>query len=523
MHILDWLVLGGYFLVMIGIGWWAKRRVKNAADFFTAGGKMPWWLSGISHHMSGYSAAVFVAYAALCYTTGFSVYVWWALSITFACAVGAVLFAPRWPRLRQRLGIISPLEYLTTRYNLPTQQVLAWSGTALKVFDVAAKWAASAILLNVFAGVSIPLGILLIGGVTMIYSTVGGLWADALTDFGQFLIQLVAGIALLIATMIKLGGVSSVTTIWHQLPPSHSQPFSGTLTVWFFLAYCLISTVSYNGGTWNLAQRFIAAPTGSSARRSVLLSGGLYLIWPLVLFFPMWAAPILLPNLQQPDQSYALLAQSLLPVGLVGLVLAGMFSHTMAMTSSDSNAIAAVVTRDIIPALRRARKPMTSKTELFVGRLTTFLFIGLSMIIALSSDSFGGVLGLLILWFGALVGPIAIPMLLGMLKPFRRCGPAAALSSWCAGLIAFALTKYVFADQVAQFGVNSSAVAVATPILASIVVFCVVGWVHPWRNVASDALVDSLDTDLDEEQEAAAAAARTPVPESEETTVKGAV
>src|SRR5438309_7664909 len=135
---------------MLAVGIAIRSRVKTAGDFFTAGGKMPWWLSGISHHMSGYSAAVFVAYAALCYTTGFSVYVWWALSITFACAVGAILFAPRWPRLRQRLGIISPLEYLTTRYNLPTQQVLAWSGTALKVFDVAAKWAASAILLNVF-------------------------------------------------------------------------------------------------------------------------------------------------------------------------------------------------------------------------------------------------------------------------------------------------------------------------------------------------------------------------------------
>ena len=85
MHAFDWLVLILYFLVMIGIGWWAKRRVKNAADFFTAGGKMPWWLCGISHHMSGYSAAVFVAYAAIAYTTGFALYVWWAVGITIAC------------------------------------------------------------------------------------------------------------------------------------------------------------------------------------------------------------------------------------------------------------------------------------------------------------------------------------------------------------------------------------------------------------------------------------------------------
>ncbi|AIY00878.1 putative Na(+)/solute symporter [Arthrobacter sp. PAMC 25486] len=498
MHSLDWIVLSGYFLVMVGIGWWAKRRVHNAADFFTAGGKMPWWLAGISHHMSGYSAAVFVGYAALAYTIGFAVYVWWAISITIACIVGSIFFAPRWPRLRQRLGIISPLEFLTTRYNLPAQQVLAWSGTALKVFDVAAKWAASAILLNVFAGVSLMLGILLVGGVTMIYSTIGGLWADVLTDFGQFLIQLVAAIALLVATMANLGGISSIFGIWEQLPPSHSEPFAGSLTLGFFLAYCLISTVSYNGGTWNLAQRFIAAPTGSSARKSILLSGGLYLIWPLVLFFPMWAAPLILPGLAQPDQSYALIAQELLPAGLIGLVLAGMFSHTMAMTSSDANAISAVITRDIIPALRRAKAPLTSKTELYVGRLSTFLFIGLSMAIALSADSFGGVLGLLILWFGALVGPIAIPMLLGMLRPFRRCGPSAALFSWAAGLIVFAVMKYVLADQVASFGDNASAVSVAAPILASIVVFCLMGVIRPWRNEESDALIEAINVDLEE-------------------------
>lgn len=497
MQIGDWIVLTGYFLVMVGIGLWAKKRVKNAADFFTAGGRMPWWLSGISHHMSGYSAAVFVAYAAIAYTTGFALYVWWAITITLACLIGSAVFAPRWPRLRQRLGIISPLEYLSTRYNLPAQQVLAWSGAALKVFDVAAKWAASALLLNVFTGVPIAVGVLIVGGVTLIYSTVGGLWADALTDFGQFVIQLVAGIAMLVVSLIRLGGLSAIAGIWTKLPSTHAQPFAGDYTVPFFLAYILISTISYNGGTWNLAQRFIASPTGSAARKSLLLSGALYLVWPLVLFFPMWAAPLILPHLAHPDQSYALLTQQLLPVGLIGLVVAGMFSHTMAMTSSDANAISAVVVRDIIPALRGSRQALSSKLELAAGRLSTFLFIGLSMVIALTADSFGGVLGLIILWFGALVGPIAVPMLLGMLKPFRRCGPSAALFSWAAGLIVFALTKYALAAPIASLGsASAQSILVAAPIIASIVVYVVMGWIRPWHSAASDALVDSLDRDL---------------------------
>ena len=46
MKILDWLVLLTYFLAMIGMGFWARAKVKTANDFFTAGGAMPWWLSG---------------------------------------------------------------------------------------------------------------------------------------------------------------------------------------------------------------------------------------------------------------------------------------------------------------------------------------------------------------------------------------------------------------------------------------------------------------------------------------------
>src|SRR2546422_904750 len=67
MNSLDWVVLIGYFGVMVGIGFWSHKRVDNVSDFFTAGGKMPWWLSGISHHMSGYSAVMFTGYAAIAY------------------------------------------------------------------------------------------------------------------------------------------------------------------------------------------------------------------------------------------------------------------------------------------------------------------------------------------------------------------------------------------------------------------------------------------------------------------------
>ena len=161
MNGLDWAVLVAYFGVMTAIGVWSHKRVGDVSDFFTAGGRMPWWLSGISHHMSGYSAVMFTGYAGIAYTYGITSYVTWALPIAIGVAIGAKAFAPRLNRLRSRLHVASPLEYLKDRYNLPTQQALAWSGILLKIVDVGAKWAAIATLLSVFTGVTLTQGIVI--------------------------------------------------------------------------------------------------------------------------------------------------------------------------------------------------------------------------------------------------------------------------------------------------------------------------------------------------------------------------
>lgn len=373
--------------------------------------------------MSGYSSAVFVGYAALAYTSGVSVYFWWACSIFLSLLVGSQIFPVKWSRMRQHLHVISPLEYLKIRYDLPTQQLMGWSGALLKIFDVGAKWSASAILLHAFAGFPFLWGVLLTGGVTVVYSVMGGLWADAMTDLSQFVIQLIAGVAMFVAVLHRLGGLGSILTMWSRLPPSHLKPFQGDYTVLFAATYFFVNFLSYNGGSWSLAQRFLASSTGEDARKSSLLSAILYLVWPPILFFPMWAAPIIFPHLQDPSESYALLTKTLLPSGLIGLVLAGLFAHTMAMTSSDANAVSAVIVRDIIPVLRGGKNKLQDATQLLLGRITTFCFLALSMVLAVFASHFGGVLGIVILWYGALLGPIAIPMLLGLLLPFRRSGP----------------------------------------------------------------------------------------------------
>jgi SSS family solute:Na+ symporter len=499
---LDWIVLIVYFVGMLAVGAWTRTKIKSASDFFSASGAMPWWLAGISHHMSGYSSVVFVGYAAIAYSSGLNVYIWWACSISLGLLLGYKIFPPRWARLRQRMAIISPLEYLLVRYDLGAQQLLAWSGALLKVLDVGAKWTAAAILLQAFANVPLIWGVLLTGGVTLIYSVAGGLWANALTDLSQFVIQILAGCVMLASVLRALGGIPALWGVWQRLPPGHAKPFVAPYTLTFAILYLLLNTLSYNGGTWSLAQRFIATPTEKDARRAALLSAALYLIWPLVLFFPMWAAPLLLPHLANPSQAYALLARKLLPSGLIGLVVAGLFAHTMAMTSSDANAISAVVVRDIIPAFRRGAGRASDEMQLVIGRVCTFSFLALSMSIALMADHFGGVIGLVILWYGALTGPIAIPMLLGMLQCFRRSGPAAAIGSWFGGAVAFGLIKFVFAEKIARIhGDFTTAFTVGGPVLSSFAFYLGISLVWPSTDTRSNALLELLHAKEHDQQD----------------------
>lgn len=461
----DLIVITAFFLLMLVIGVYSYFRNKNADDYFVAGGNLPWWLSGISHHVSGYSGAVFVAYAAIAYTHGFTIYVWWAFTIGLTILVSAKIFPVRWVRLRKKFHIQSPLEFLARRYNILTQQIMAWSGVLLKLFDIGAKWASIAILLNVFTGISLPIGILISGGISLLYITFGGLWAVVMTDFAQFIIQLLGGLVMFFAVLYNLDGQESIFTMWEKLPSENSQPFNDPYGVGFALAFLFINFLSYNGGQWNLATRYISSPSESQATKAARLSGLLYLIWPLILFFPMWAAPILLPDLADPSQSYGQLTLLLLPSGLVGLVIASLFANTMSMTSSDINTISAVITRDILPNI--SKKFSLDKISLLTARVTTFIFTLLTIIVALQYEYFGGILGLIITWFGALVGPIAVPMLFGVIPAFKSCGPVAAISSIFAGLLTFIITKNV--------EISSLALQVSLPLIVSTLVYTFIG------------------------------------------------
>lgn len=101
------------------------------------------------------------------------------------------------------------------------------------------------------------------------------------------------------------------------------------------------------------------------------------------------------------------------------------------------------------------------------ARITTFLFAIATLAIALNYERFGGVLGLIVNWFAALLGPTAMPLLFGLLPVFKSCCPVAAISSIIAGLATFIITK--------DMSLNNLALEVGLPTIVSAIVFIVVG------------------------------------------------
>jgi len=126
---------------------------------------------------------------------------------------------------------------------------------------------------------------------------------------------------------------------------------------------------------------------------------------------------------------------------------------------------------------------------LITARGITFTFILLTILVAFQADTFGGVIGLLITWFAALLGPISIPMILGLLPAFKHSDSRAALLSIFSGLLTFAFIKFFLDVELV--------VEISSPLIASLIVYVGYGLIFRKRQVEPkvDALLTSLNND----------------------------
>jgi len=421
----DHVLVVGFFVVMLAIGFYFAGRMRDMKDYFAGGKQVPWWLSSVSYWMSSFSAFAFVALSAMAYKHGFvAVTMWWMIAVL--TIVTAHLVAARW----RRVATTSPMEFVEHRYGVVMRQGLSYLGGVLIVLDDATKIVAIGLVVSAALGYPTMEAILACGLIMLTYTLLGGLWAVLITDMVQFIVMLTAVIVLVPMALSRVGGAGGFVA---KLPDDAWALTGGKYTLTYLSVLGFIQLLNLST-RWSLVQRFYAVPTDIDARKVCYLAAVLFFVVAPVLLLPAMAASIFLPGEENPDRIYGLLCRELLPVGMLGLLVAAIFSATMSSLSSDYNAVASVLTTDVYKRL--VVRSASDRHYVAAGRAFT-LIVGLVTVgIALAMAEFtkGTLLFDLMVIIFTLLGPSTmIPVLAGLLS--RRISGAGALCGMVTGVV----------------------------------------------------------------------------------------
>ncbi|MFU8892709.1 MAG: sodium:solute symporter family transporter [Luteolibacter sp.] len=425
MHLADWLVLSIYLLATVGIGVMLGRKVKSTSDLFAAGGASPWWASGLSAFMTMFSANTFVVWGGMAYEHGIV-----AIMVNLCYGVAALLagytVAGKW----KQLGIRTPAEFVERRFGKGALHFYTWSMMIYRLVGAAgALYAIATLTVAVTHGgdtagsvqgmpSELVSAILIFAAVVILYTMIGGLWAVLMTDVIQFIVLNVAVIFVVALILFDIGGLGGFIA---QAPEGFFSLTSGRYT-WFFLFGWVAIHYFMIGAEFAFVQRYLCVPTPRDARRGTALFGVMYLFSPF-----LWLLPPLLWRVQSPipegatdemirvlkEEAYIKSCKNVLPIGMVGLMMAAMFSATASMISSQLNVFSGVLTHDIY---RPLRKHITDKSLLFAGRGFTLLLGSLIAGIALCIPRLGGAERVIISITELMVVPLLAPILVGLLS-----------------------------------------------------------------------------------------------------------
>lgn len=436
----DYAVIGLYALLMVLVGLYVMRFNRGAAEYFRGGSRVPWLVAGLSCFMSGFSAWTFTGAAGVAYRAGIAatgLYIGNALSFL----LGYFIFAKRWRRSR----VTTVMEYLSGRFNPATHQTFSWTTIVFQLFTSASMLYGLSLFVSSACGFPVTWTILGAGAIIVFYCVIGGLWAVVVTDFLQASILMPFCLVLVITSLARVGGVSG---LFHALPPEMKTLHVSGEFGWIYLVSWTIM-VSFGYNTSAMAQRYFSVDTERSARKVALLCCGLFFAGAFLWFIPPMAMRVIYPDLHvlwpslaNPSEgAYAVASLTLLPHGLIGVMLAAMFSSTMANLSAQFNLKAAILSKDLYQAL--LRKDAGDHELLVVGWIATFLVGAATTVIAAVMAASGRSVFQVMLTFNTLIslayGP---PALLGL--AVRRTPPWSGMASFSVGLVLGILGAFVY-------------------------------------------------------------------------------
>ena len=451
-NLIDFLVIAGYLLMLTGTGIYVTRFNKNADDFFKGGGKIPWWISGLSTFVAGFSAFMFVGAAGYSYRNGLGSAALFT-SAGWGYVLGYFVYAARWKRAR----LSSPMEFLTRRFSQGTTYyytllsiVPAILGLGLGIYILCIFVATALNIMNLtvsfgFITLSgIELSMIVTGVVLLVYTSAGGLWAVMITDVMQSFIILIVTILIFPLAFFALGGSGGFfhgfARLAAEAPPGYLRFGDVFAHPSFYLAYLFNTFIGYNAA-WHIGQRYYSVPTEKDSRKMAVLCAALSLLVPLLWIAPTMAGRILFPDMRalwpqlaEPSEaSFVTLALALLPNGLIGLTVSAILAATMTHTDTALNYLASILVRDVYLKIRRTFSlPVPGeRRQLLVARITTFTLGFLAIATAIIVQRTKGVFDFALLYYSWFSPSMMTPVMLGFLyrkTPSWSAGAAATVS-----------------------------------------------------------------------------------------------
>ncbi len=448
MAALDYLIVLIYLVGLFLISTFAAKRNTGQKEMFSANRSSPWWASGLSGFMTVFSANTFVVWGGIAYQFGLV-----AVVINLTYGVAALLIgyfvAGRW----NQMGLDTPAEYVAIRFGnrglsfftitLLIKRILGVSGSlyALGVLLTATTSSGSAIL-----PFTLDQAILLFGAIIILYTMQGGLWAVLMTDVLQFIVLTVV---VLVASILMLADIGSLENFRTNTPEDFLNFTAGDYTWFFLLGWTIINFFTF-GAEWAFVQRFLAVKNPRDARKATYLFGLMYLVTPL-----FWMLPPLLYRSQvqgaQKESAYIMATESVLPAGLVGLMVAALFSATASMASAQLTVVAGVLTKEFYRTF--FDRAASEKKLVRVGRFFTLLLGAVLVVIALLVPAMGGAEKLVITINSMLVVPLLAPTLWGLFSrklAFRHLVYVTLISFTLGMTLRFGLPLLI--DQESRFG-----------------------------------------------------------------------
>ncbi|MBQ7311016.1 MAG: sodium:solute symporter [Alistipes sp.] len=411
---IDYIVIVIYFLGLIAVSVLVSRSIKSSADMFIAGRNSSWWLSGMSTYMTLFSASTFVIWGGVAFRSGF-VAVLIGNILGFASFFVGRYLSGKWREMR----IKSPGEYLTIRFGKRSLNFYTLLGIIGRGFHTAVALYAIAIVMSTLmtlpeghfmadasGHLAVSWAIVILGVITLLYTILGGFLAVLMTDVIQFGVLITVIIFMIPLSINAIGGLDNFIA---NAPEGYFTPVSAEYP-WFWLILWFFVNSFTIGGDWPFVQRYISVPTVSDARKSTYLVGALYLLTPLIWYFPAMVFRQIEPT-ANPEQAYILMSDHVLMKGMLGVMLAAMVSATLSTVSGTLNVFANVFTYDIYG---QKHPEVGEKRLIRIGRIFTFAFGAAIIALALLIPYAGGAEKVVVTILTMIIGPLYIPSVWGV-------------------------------------------------------------------------------------------------------------